>query len=85
MCDPTTGVGGVLGGVPSDARKERDMENWIVAFILVDLVITAVVVIFVIRARAARDLDAGAGGSFFGELQHCEFVGIPRRVDRWRL
>ena len=45
------------------------MDKWIVAFILVDLVITAVVVFFMIRARAARALDPAAGGAFLGELQ----------------
>ena len=45
------------------------MESWIVTFIVVDLIITAVVVFFVIRARAARALGLAEGGSLLADLK----------------
>ena len=45
------------------------METWLVAFIVVDLIITAVVLFFIFRARAARGVGGVAGGGFLGEIK----------------
>jgi hypothetical protein len=60
------------------------MEQWIVAFIVVDIIITAVVVFFIFRARAARTLQATGTTSILSDLQQMgalmEFT--KQRYDR---
>lgn len=45
------------------------MENWMVAFIAVDIVITAVVVFFIVRARLANPPGTTGAGASFSEIR----------------